>query len=328
MRRNTLITLGVSTVFGGLAIVLARGWINDAVTTQYEQSRPAKITALPIRKMKTYPVLVADIPLNFGDKLTPQNVRVVEFPKNAIPEGSFSAIDELFSNPEIPTVALTQIAANEPVLGFKLSGPGGRATLSSILSDNMRAISIRVNAVSGVAGFVQPGDTVDVFFIQELEQVKGRPSRRDVLRKTETSKTNYKSTILVQNIKILGSDQRSETINNRVQVVKTVTLEVTPAQAQKLSLAMRVGELSLSLRRAGSDDKTAARTMNSETLSADAPTTALKKKSKPRRKTKPRAKKTKPQTGVASVIVVRGQEVAQVRVFKDIETKTAMVGGQ
>lgn len=327
MRRNTLITLGVSTVFGGLAIVLARGWINTAVSSQYEQARSTTI-ALPVKKMKTYPVLVADVPLNFGDKLTPQNVRLVEFPKNAIPEGSFAGLDELFSNPEMPTVALTQIAANEPVLGFKLSGPGGRASLSSVLSDNMRAISIRVNEVSGVAGFVQPGDAVDVFFIQEMEPAKGRPSRRDVLNKKETSKTSYKSTTLVQNIKVLGSDQRSETINNRVQVVKTVTLEVTPAQAQKLSLALRVGELSLSLRQVGSKDKTIAKTMNSETIRADTLTATLKKKPKPRRKSKPALKKKKPTSGVASVIVVRGQEVAQVRVFKDLETKTAMVGGQ
>lgn len=325
MRRNTLITLGLSTAFGALAIVLARGWINTAVSTQYEQTRPAA-AAQAVTNIKTVPVLVADMSLQFGDRLTPQNVRIAEFPADAVPEGSFSDIDSLFSNPDVPTVVLGQMAANEPILGFKLSGPGGRATLSALLGENMRAVSLRVNDVSGVAGFVQPGDTVDVLFVQEMEDTKGASPQREFMRNSERSKTNYQNMTLVQNIKVLGSGQRSETVNNQVVVVKTVTVEVTPRQAQKLALAMRVGELSLSLRQAGSQALNALEVMKGKDLRADraAPKHGAKMKTKRAYTPKPRSKNT---SGVASIIVVRDGKVKQVKVFKDTDTTAKLAGG-
>lgn len=324
MRRNTLITLGLSTAFGGMAILLTRGWINNAVTAHPEQARAITLVQPP-KKMETVPVLVADMPLNFGDRLTPQNIRLVEFPVGAVPEGSFADFDALFTDPSKPTVVLNQMAANEPILSFKLSGPAGRATLSSLLGEDMRAVSIRVNDVTGVAGFVQPGDTVDVYFTQQMED-KGAPtSKREFLMRGEQTTKNYQNMTLVQNIKILGTGRRSETVNNQVKLVKTVTLEVSAEQAQKLTLAMRVGDLSLSLRQAGSQVETASEILRSKDLGADAATKPVAKKSTQRRRV--RTTRTAQPSGVASVIVVRDGKMNQVSVFKDAGTKAKLAGG-
>lgn len=318
MRRNTLITLGLSTAFGGMAIFLTRGWINPSVAVQPVQATSISLVQ-PAKKMKTISVLVADIPLQFGDTLTPQNVRMVDFPVGAVPEGSFSDFDALFSDPAKPTVVLNQMAMNEPILNFKLSGPAGRATLSAMLGDDMRAVSIRVNDVSGVSGFVQPGDTVDVYFVQELEKdpVRGKPKFR---MGGEQETMSYQNMALVQNIKILGTGQRSETVDNQVKLVKTVTLEVNAEQAQKLILARRAGELSLSLRQAGAQTRTTPEILHSKDLSADA---GVKK---PRRRTRP-AQQPSGVSGVANVTVIRDGKMDQVSVFKDTQAEQKLAGG-
>lgn len=236
MRINTIVTLGASAAFGILAIFIARGWVNDAVTSQYQKTK-AEVTVAPIQNIKTVPVLVADSDLNFGDRLTPQSVRIAEFPEDTLPEGIFKDHSDLFTNLELPTVALTRMVANEPVLDYKISGPGGRGTLSSIIAENMRAVSIRVNDVAGVSGFVVPGDHVDVMITRELDSKK----------KDGEQITN----LLVQNLKVLGTDQNNDQQSAEIDVVKAVTLEVDNQQAQKLILGMSVGKLSLTLKRAG-----------------------------------------------------------------------------
>ena len=325
VRLNTLVTLGISGTFGILAIFLARGWINGAVNDQYAQSRPA-VKIRPVKKIKTVPVLVADTGLQFGDRLTPQNVRVADYLVSAVPEGSFTNFDELFVDPDNQPLVLTQIAANEPLLAFKLSGAGGRAILSTKITENMRAVSIRVNDVSGVAGFVQPSDKVDIFLTEEIDVYiprKMSPTSRKTLEQAKSN--NFKTSLLLQNVKVLGANQTYHTIEGKAKVVKTITLEVSLQQAQKLALAKRVGELSLTLRHAGSTEAVTATTLNVSDLTRSKP-----KKSNRWARTKAI---TTPATakpavsGAASVTVIRGGEYDQVRVFKDETPEAQMAGG-
>jgi pilus assembly protein CpaB len=218
MKVRPLIVLALALLCAMLAVFLARSWILD----QSARSAPEVVQAPVVQ------VVAAAAALKFGDRLAKENLRLMDWPTGSVPVGAFRSIDELLG-PE-PRVALQAIQPNELILVNKVTGPGQRASLSAVITAGMRAMTIRVNDVLGVAGFVLPGDRVDIMLTREL--VKDQPI------------TN----VLLQNVKVLGIDQRSEQQNNQPAVVKAVTIEVTTEQAQKLTLAARVGTLSLALR--------------------------------------------------------------------------------
>jgi pilus assembly protein CpaB len=128
---------------------------------------------------------------------------------------------------------LTPIDPNEPILASKITGPGQRATLSAMLQDGKKAVTIRVNDVEGVAGFVLPGDHVDVVLTRQSD------------------KDNATNDIVIQNAEVLAIDQLADARTEKPSVVKAVTLGVEVTDAQKLALASAVGTLSLLLRKAG-----------------------------------------------------------------------------
>src|SRR5262249_57059925 len=110
-------------------------------------------------------VLVAGAPLREGHQLPAKTRREVAGPEGAIPAGTFASVAELLA-PGKRTV-LNSIEPNEPVLATKITGPGQKATLSAIIQDGMKAVTVRVNDVEGVAGFVLPGDHVDVLVTRQ-----------------------------------------------------------------------------------------------------------------------------------------------------------------
>jgi pilus assembly protein CpaB len=139
---------------------------------------------------------------------------------------------------------LRTIEANEPILSSKVSGEGEKATLSAIISEEMRAMTIRVNDVIGVAGFIVPGDRVDVLLTRE-----------------EGGDKNQITDILLQNVKVLGIDQLANDNQEKPIVVQAVTVEVSPEQSQKLTLASQVGNLTLALRNVLDAEAELARTV-------------------------------------------------------------------
>ncbi len=147
------------------------------------------------------------------------------------PCGSFAKIADVLNGGK--RVALTAIEPNEPVLSTKITGPGQRATLSATLRDGLKAVTVRVNDVDGVGGFVLPGDHVDVSLTRQVD------------------KSNASSEVVLQNVRVLAIDQIADERTEKPSVVKAVTLEVDVVGAQKLSLAASVGSLSLMLRKAG-----------------------------------------------------------------------------
>ena len=131
-----------------------------------------------------------------------------------------------------PRSVLFPIEASEPILATKITGPGERPGLARLIADGNRAITVRVNDVAGVAGFVLPGDRVDVVL-------------------TVTSSDVMNTDVILQNVRVLTVDQSADERTTDPIVVKAVTLEVDPVGAQKVSLAQTIGTISLSLRGSG-----------------------------------------------------------------------------
>jgi pilus assembly protein CpaB len=133
---------------------------------------------------------------------------------------------------------LHAIAENEPILASKITAPGQRASLSVVIEEGKKAVTIRVDDVLGVAGFVQPDDRVDVLLTRTA---RGADESREGSAYTD---------VLLQDIRVLAIDQLADR-NTQAKPARAVTVEVDTADAQKLVLAASVGQLSLALRRAG-----------------------------------------------------------------------------
>lgn len=309
MRRSTVITLGASVAFGAMAVFLARSWINDAIRDEYSKRVPSQNAAVAKMAIDTVPVVVAVDGLNFGDLISPDALRVVEYPRDAVPEGTYETINQIFVDPSQPTIVLRHMSRNEAVLNYKISGPGARGSLSALIGDGMRAVSVRVSDVSGVSGFIMPGDYVDVIYTRDEE------SRRNG--------NNLKSDILLQHIRVLGIDQDLSELTDVPSVVKTVTLEVSNIDAQKLSLAQDAGKISLTLRRAGDTTIDQTRSVQQNSILANKQNVVRYVKPKPRAYAKPASK---PSSNLAEITIFRGEEKDQVKVIKDPETETKTNG--
>lgn len=216
----------IAIILGTLTVFLARSYINQ----QRLDAAAVVTTADDGQEIGT--MVVAAGPLNFGDEITVESLREIPFPidpENRI-EGSFSKVSEVLDGKR--RVVIRSIAKTEPVVRNKISGFGYRATLSQVVDPTLRAVAIRVNDVTGVGGFVLPGDRVDVVFTMR---------DRQNLEKSE-------SILIIRDVRVLAIDQVADESTDGAVVAKAATLEVSQEQAQKLSLASRLGELDLSLR--------------------------------------------------------------------------------
>ena len=224
MRTNNVVVLFLAIVMGGIAAMLARSWLQGHARASLGEEGIGTI-------------VVAAQPLSFGTNLTADNVREIPWASRSLPEGAFASKEDLFKYGT--RAVLSALDRNEAVLKTKISGPGQRGSLSAILEDGKRAVTVRVDDVRGVAGFVLPGDFVDVVLIGE---------------DPATAREGY-SDILLHHVKVLAIDQLAAERPEQPTVPKAVTLEVTTEQAQKILLASNIGKLSLILRQPG-DGKT------------------------------------------------------------------------
>jgi pilus assembly protein CpaB len=225
LRASTIVMIGFAVVFGLLAVFIAQAWLNNQASMQaanYEANKK------PVA-MQT--VVVAKQALRFGTELNASLLEEVPWPAASMPGGAFTKISDVLHGGR--RVVLTTIEPNEPVLSLKITGPGERATLSALVKPGMKAVTIRVNDVEGVAGFVLPGERVDVVLTRTGE------------------KNNAVNDVVIQNVRVLAVDQLADQRADKPAVVKAVTLEVDPTDGQKVALAATVGTLSLLLRKAG-----------------------------------------------------------------------------
>lgn len=222
MRFGTAAVMGFAIFAGGLATIMARSMLLNHAGDGATGTK----------------LVVASKPLRFGMPLSAENLQEIEWRAAVAPEGSFASIEAL--SKDGARVALAAIGKNEPILASRVSGPGQKASLAALLDPGMRAVTVRVDDVKGVAGFIMPGDRVDVV----LTRAEDRQSFTD---------------ILLQNVKVLAIDQLANERQESAKIARAVTLEVTMQQGQKLVLAGGAGALSLILRQSDSIDPEAPR---------------------------------------------------------------------
>jgi pilus assembly protein CpaB len=225
VRSSTIVMIGFAVVFGLLAVFIAQAWLSNQANMQARNFEANK------KPLTTRTVVVAKQPLRFGTELTAAMLQEVPWPAESMPAGSFAKVGDLLSGGR--RIVLAAIEANEPVLALKITGPGQRATLSALVRPGMTAVTVRVNDVEGVGGFVLPGDHVDVVLTRQLD--KGAATTEVVL----------------QSARVLAVDQTADERTFKAAIAKSVTLEVSTIEAQKVWLAASVGNLSLLLRKAG-----------------------------------------------------------------------------
>ncbi|THD58547.1 Flp pilus assembly protein CpaB [Phenylobacterium sp.] len=230
MRVVTIVSLGGCALFGLAALVVAKTMLPNPGTAK---AAPAPVVGVP--------VVVAKAPMKFGDKLDASKVEVLQMPANAVPDGAFKTTAQVLAQDGGgPPVALTAIAAREPLLPAKLSGPGARASIAAEIADGMRAYTIKVTDVTGVGGHALPGDRVDVVLM------------RDLSTDANSSKHNFVSEVVIQDVRVLGVDLNADPASNKPATPSTATLEVSVPDAEKLAVAGDLGKLSLALRKTGS----------------------------------------------------------------------------
>ena len=233
MRVGTMVSLGASAVLGIGALVVAKVWLPS-------QTSHSQATAAAEASQQGVPVVVASQPIAYGSKLDAGHLTVVRLPPGAVPEGSFTTVQQVIDQPGGAPVALQQIAPREPVLRTELSGPGARPNLAATIGEGMRAYTIGVSDVLGGGGHILPGDRVDVVLTRQLDGPSDGGNSR-----------LYVTSVVTQNIRVMGMDLNADPATTRAAVAHTATLEVSLEDTVRLALASQAGTLSLALRRTG-----------------------------------------------------------------------------
>ena len=208
----------MALVFGATATFMALGWMKK------QSQRQVQAPALP-----TTPVVVAAKDIDVATALRADQLSVVQWPQDRTPKGGFVRLEEVASR-----VAVLPIGAGEPILEPKLAPQGTPAGMTALVSQGKRAMTVKVDEASGVAGFVVPNNRVDVVVS---------------INRGEFSKDPF-ARVVLENLRVLGTGQKiiEKQPDGKPQVVPTVTLEVNPVEGERLALASQEGRISLVLR--------------------------------------------------------------------------------
>jgi pilus assembly protein CpaB len=227
------LVLIVGIALAGFAAYLAKDRIGQYQAT-LESQRKALELNVPLE-----PVFVVKRQVAYGEELTKEDVRIVKWPENAIPEGAFQTVESLFPESGDLRTVLRVMEKDEAILAPKVTAPGEDAGVSSRLAKGMRAFALRVDVSSGVSGFLRPGDQVDVYWT-------GQAQGREVTKLIQTR------------IRLLAVDQIADGDRSAPTIARTVTVAASPTVVGSLALAQSTGRLSLSLVGAGDDLDVAA----------------------------------------------------------------------
>ncbi len=241
--RNIILVLVAVAITAGTGLV-ARSWINN------QRNEPVTAAAPP-PDTKTY-VLVANKPLPTGAFIKENRLTWQSWPDEKL-HPSYMIRDKVNLKDLVGSVVRRPIAAGEPVTTGRIIKPGSRGFLAAVMRPGYRAVSLRVNATSSISGLVFPGDRVDIILTHDVSA--GRVSE----------------TILT-NVRILAIDQQTNDQTQAPKLGKHATFEVTPKQAEMVTVLSDMGRLSLSLRSLAKDDAELERLANSDELPAEAET--------------------------------------------------------
>ena len=212
-------------IFIVLALAVTVGGVFAFATYRYVQKLPAPTAA----KLQTRPVVIAVANLDLGASLRPEDLRVIDWPAESVPAGAFEHVEDVVGRGIIQPVV-----QNEAILPNKLASKEAGAGLPPVIRPGYRALSVRVNDVVGVAGYVLPGTHVDV-----VATVNPTNQQTDV-----TSK------VVLTNVEVLASGTKIErdSEQNKPIAVSVVTLLVNPVDVERLTLASTEGKIQLALR--------------------------------------------------------------------------------
>jgi pilus assembly protein CpaB len=236
-RRLSILALAV-LVAGGTAL-FAKNWIND------QRPAPVTVVAAPPPVEKGTEILVARLNLPAGRFIKENEIEWREWPSDDVPD-SYFVKGERTMQEVADAVVRRGIAAGEPIIDGGVVKPGDRGFLAAVLSPGMRAVSVPINATSGNSGLIFPGDRVDLILTQTLD-LEGNDSTRRV------------SETVLEDIRIIamGVDVNDDAKGDKNhEKARTATLEVTPRQAESVTLVTELGKLSLSLRSLAADSDT------------------------------------------------------------------------
>ena len=232
MDRKKVILLVGALLIAALTAFMAKSMFSGASAPRAAAAKP-----VPTGPM----VLVATKALPVGTIITADAFRYQPWPKELVENAYFTKEGEAGGPDEqyVGTVVRTAITAGQPITKGSLVSPGDRGFLAAALGPGMRAMTVPVSALTGVAGFIFPGDRVDLVLTQVVPAADGPP-----LKVAET---------IIRNLRVLATDQRSSASkddkgNTIVSKYKLVTLEVTPSLAEKITVEQTIGTISLSLR--------------------------------------------------------------------------------
>lgn len=235
MNLRTILLLVVALGAAGFTAYFAQNWLmaqREAFNAQ--ASKPA-----PAPEVATDEILVAKDNMPTGSFVTADSLTWQPWPKEGIKEDY--VVKGLGSEKELEgAVVRTHLLAGEPITAARVIHPGDRGFLAAVMEEGKRAVSVPVDATTGIAGFVFPGDWVDVL-------LTFRTSVQDESEEG-SNETRYFSETLLTEVRVLAIDQSVESVDGTAQVAKTATLEVSAKQAEKIAIAMSIGSLSLSLR--------------------------------------------------------------------------------
>lgn len=261
MSPRRIIFIVVALLVSGLTIFLGRSWLeaerNAALEAQRNQQQPAQ--------QPTTMILVAKGNLLTGQFVRPENLRWQPWPNDGI-SPSYVVQGQRMLEDFIGAVVRTGMGDGEPITDTRLVRPGDRGFLAAVLEPGHRAVTVNVTPSSGVAGFIFPGDHVDLIVTM---MVKGSDSgttwtyKRSAngtqeSKKDSQNRENRVSETVLTDIRVLAMDQRVDDQTKDVVVGKTATLEVTPKQAEVIAVVSELGKISLSLRSVARDEAEAA----------------------------------------------------------------------
>jgi len=218
-KRRGLILVLLSLMMAVGAAVVANKWVNGQLVTQ--------ASAAP----NTQLVVTAAISIPFGTKVEARHLKLTEIPEGVLPTGAYTDLTDVEGK-----VSTTSIARGEILVAERFAEHHRGSTLAALVAPNMRAVTVRVDDVIGVGGFLLPGNKVDVL-----------AARRDRNQRA-TSET------ILTNIKVLAVDQTAATEENEPVIVRAVTLEMTPKEAEKIVKARTEGTIQLTLRNPEEED--------------------------------------------------------------------------
>jgi pilus assembly protein CpaB len=215
-------------VFFGLAVVLAI--LTSVMVFTWMQNEKNRLMAAPIPINQNVQVLVSNSDLAWGTKLAPEMMQLQEVPPGVIPEGHFTSVESIKDR-----VLLVDVKRNELLLESKLAPLGATGGVAAVTDPNKRAMSVKVDDVIGVAGFIKPADRVDVMVTIEAE-----PNKQG----------HAMSKMILENVKVLaaGTQMERKGKDEEPAQVQVITVEVDVEEAEKLALASTQGRLRLALR--------------------------------------------------------------------------------